>query len=184
MGTASTSWKDLSKNPYWGQIRKIIKNLVILSKRNKQKNFIFEILEITEKAVNVPLSHEIPKNGKTEILRKGQYVAIVGQLPLSEQQCLIEAKTIGFASESIKMFKDYHEFKSGTYNDKLTSPSCVAVIFGGIPHSHKDNIKSLLGEKSYFAKINSGRHGKLKITKKNLAELLEQIRNKIVGDPF
>ena len=180
------SLRLLSRQPYGKKVIRIFKNLAILAFRRPNRfisEIIDDVLEITESALltspqstsatHREVAFSVPQ------LSKNQYIAIVGTDALHQSTIYEVALQKKFSKSNIFICDNLEFFKNGQYSEKLKSDSCVAIIFGGIPHSHKGNVEKEYADKVVFARTNSGTHGKLKLTKNTLSSALDTVLHKI-----
>ncbi len=183
------SLKLLSRQPDGKKVRKILRNLAVLAHQKPNSfnsDIIDRVLDITESAIRLQAQGQQSKGESapktvfsTPQLSKQQYVAVLGIGALTQSTIYEVALSRKFSKSNIFICDDLDSFKNGRYTEKLKSESCVAVIVGGIPHSHRENFEKEYAHKIVFARTNSGTHGKLKLTKNNLSTALDTVLQRI-----
>jgi hypothetical protein len=108
------------------------------------------------------------------IIPKNKYIAIVGDMFISEEVVREIAKELGFSKSNLRFFSHYHlnsdEFES------ISSENCVVIIMGPVPHKTNGNFQNVFAEKIIKAKTKSNQ---LKISKDSIEVALCEVLQKL-----
>jgi hypothetical protein len=169
-GLKIKSFRDFFKIPHGTELRNLLRRLVILL--TEQPAIGYDVLRRFQDIIDELVDEYTTKKS---ILSKNQFIAIVGDMMISEELVKEIAKEFGFSKSNLKFFSDY-KFSSDEF-DAIASSNCTAIIMGPVPHKTVGDFQKVFEQKIIKALTKSKQ---LKISKESIYEAFYRVQEKIL----
>lgn len=147
--------KEIKKLPYGREINKLIKDLKKLSTICPS-----ELREVLLQNENLLKNTKLYKHEE----KTNKYIALVGLItPGAEKDYQKIAKDAGI--DNVRFFNDLNSIKNSRVISHFRNESCMAVVFGIVPHKiNGGDPKDVLGDKYFEARLASAPNKNPKLT--------------------